>query len=186
MDRRWLLIAATMFAGCSQPAKTEPEFEPPKEVSTDFGRLRSVLEGIRRPGERVLYAGLPSEFWEPQLRELEVSRNRTVRLQGYLFYDARLELTAEDAERVTTLLSSERSFQRRRGAKTCSGYEPDYCIEWKSSDATTRILICLDCGEVKIFGPRTDLYCDLSSESNQKLDQWLKPYQKRPPAAESG
>lgn len=186
MDRRWLLLAATLFAGCSQPAKPEPEFEPPKEVSTDFVRLKSALEGLRKSGEVVLYAGLPSEFWEPQLREQEASRNRTVRLQGYLFYDARLELKGEDAERLTSLLSTERSFQRHRGAKTCSGYAPDYCIEWKSSDATTRILICLECGEVKIFGPRSDLYCDLSAESGRRLEQWLKPYQKSPPAPESG
>ena len=133
-------------------SESHPESEPPKQVSTDFGRLKSALEGLRKPGEVALYAGLPSEFWEPQLRELEVSRKRTVRLHGYLFYDERLELKGEDAERLTALLSTERSFQRHRGAKTCGGYEPDYCIEWKSGDATTRILICLECGRPRSSG----------------------------------
>jgi hypothetical protein len=150
-------------------------------VSTDFRQLRSVLEGLRNPGEIAIYAGLPSEFWEPQLREVEASRNRTVRLQGYLFYDDRLELNGEVVERLTSLLTAERSFQRRRAAKKCGGYNPDYCIEWKSNGATTHILICLECGEVKLFGPRAELYCDLNPEAGETLGQWLKPYQKAPP-----
>jgi len=154
-------------------------------VSTDFRKLKSVLEGLRKPGEVAIYAGLPSEFWDPQLREEEASRNRTVRLQGYLFYDDRLELRGDVVERLTSLLTAERSFQRRRAEKKCGGYDPDYCIEWKSDGATTYIMTCLECGEVKLIGPRAEVYCDLSADSGQKLDQWLKPYQKRPPS-ESG
>ncbi len=186
MGRRWFLGAAILLAGCSQPVNPIPQSGPPREVSTDFSRLRTVLEGLRKPGEIAIYAGLPSEFWEPQLREEEASRNRTVRLQGYLFYDDRLELKGEVVERLTSLLTAERSFQRRRAAKKCGGYDPDYCIEWKSNGSTTYILICLECGEVKLLGPRAELYCDLSPETGQNLDQWLKPYQKRPPSEESG
>ncbi|QEH34637.1 hypothetical protein OJF2_31780 [Aquisphaera giovannonii] len=181
MGRRWSFLAVVLLAGCSRPAAPVPQAEPPKEVSTDFKRLKSVLEGLRKPEAIAVYPGLPSEFWEPQLREVEASRNRTVRLQGYLFYDDRLELKGEVADRLASVLTAERSFQRRRAAKKCGGYDPDYCIEWRSDGATTYILVCLECGEVKLFGPRAELYCDLSAESGQDLERWLKPFRKYQP-----
>ena len=181
------MFAAALLAGCTQaPRRPNYRNEPPKQVSTDFGRLQAVLEGIRESGEVVLYEGLPSEFWEPQLREQELSRKKTIRLHGYPFYDERLALRGADVERFTALFSAKGSFRRYRGAKECGGYHPDYCIEWKAGDAATRILICLECGEVKIFGPRSELHCDLSPESGQRLVQWLGPYRKNRPAAEPG
>jgi hypothetical protein len=186
MDHRRLLLAATLLAGCTQAPRSDVAYSPPKPVSTDFGRLQQALEGILRPGEAVLYEGLPSEFWEPQLLEQEMSRKRTVRIQGYPFYEERLELSGGDAERLTSLLSVGRSFQRLRESKTCGGYQPDYCIEWGSDDGTTRILISLECKEVKIFAPGTELHCDLSAEAGQKLEQWLGPRRKNRPVAEPG
>jgi hypothetical protein len=182
MGRRPLLplLAVVLLVGCSQHAGPEPPPEPPKEVSTDFGRLKAVLEGLRRPEEVAVYPGLPSEFWEPQLREDEAGRNPTVRRQGYLFYDDRRELRGELVDRLASLLTAERSFQRRRSAKKCGGYDPDYCIEWKANGATSYLLVCLECGEVKLFGPRAELYCDLSAETGENLEQWLKPYRKSP------
>jgi hypothetical protein len=185
MLRTRLLAAALLLAGCSRPAAPAPRADPPKDVSTDFRRLRSVLEGLGKPEEIAVYPGLPSEFWEPQLREDEASRNPTTRRQGYVFYDDRRELAGEAAGRIVAILTSERSYQRRRAAKKCGGYDPDYCIEWKSNGETTSILICLECGEVKLIGPRAELYCDLSPESGEDLGACLKPYRKSP-ASEPG
>ena len=85
---------------------------------------------------------------------------------------------------VTALLSSKSSFARYRGnKKECSGYQPDYGIEWKTGEAATQALICLECGEAKLFGTRSELHCDLSQEAAQKLKQLLGPYQKNRPAA---
>ena len=89
-----------------------------------------------------------------------------------------------DAEQFTALFSAKGSFKRYRGQKACGGYHPDYCVEWKQGEAATRALICLECLEVKFFGPRSDLYCDLSPEAGQRLAQWLGPYQKNRPAAD--
>ena len=185
MDRRWLMLAAALFAGCARSPNVAVEPEQPKPISTDFGRLPAALEGIRKSGEVVLHEGLPSEFWEPQLREQELGRKKTIRLHGYAFYDEGLALRGADAERLTALFTSQRSFLRYRGLKGCGGYHPDYCVEWKMGDAATRILISLECGEVKIFGPRSELHCDLSPESGQRLMQWLSPYAKNRPAAKS-
>src|SRR4051812_48116871 len=173
MDRRWLMVTAALFAGCAQAPNVEVEQEQPEPISTDFGRLPSVLEGIRQSGEVVLYEGLPSEFWEPQLLEREVNRKKTIRLRGYSFYDERVALRPADAEQFTALFSAKGSFKRYRGPKVCGGYHPDYCVEWKAGDAATRALICLECGEVKIFGPQAELHCDLSPDAGQRLAQWL-------------
>ena len=42
----------------------------------------------------------------------------------------------------------------------------------------TQALICLECREVKMFGPKGELHCDLSIEAGQRLAQLLSPYQK--------
>jgi len=185
MDRRWLMLAAAVFSGCTQATNVEIDHDQPRPISTDFGRLPTVLEGIRKSGEVVLHEGLPSEFWEPELLQREANRKRTTRLHGYPFYDERLALRGADAERFTALFSAKGSFKRYRGPKVCGGYHPDYCAEWKAGDAATRALICLECREVKIFGPRSELQCDLSPEAGRRLEQWLGPYRKNRPAAES-
>jgi hypothetical protein len=185
MDRRWLMWTATLLAGCTGAPNVEVGQEPPRPISTDFGRLPSALEGIRKSGEVVLYEGLPSEFWEPQLREREVGRKKTIRLHGHPFYDERLAVGVADAERITALFSAKGSFRRYRGPKGCGGYDPDYCVEWKTGDGATRALISLERGEVKIFGPRSELHCDLSPEAGQRLGQWLSLYQKNRPTVEA-
>src|SRR4051812_9185442 len=83
MDRRWLMLAAIVFGGCTQAPDAGVEIEQPRQISTDFGRLPAVLEGVRKPGEVALYEGLPSEFWEPRMLEQEVARKKTIRLHGY-------------------------------------------------------------------------------------------------------
>ncbi len=185
MVRRWLMLTAALLAGCAEAPNVELKQEQPALISTDFGRLRSVLEGIGKSGEVLLYEGLPSEFWEPQLREQELDRKKTIGLHGYAFYDDRIALPATDVERFTSLLSSKASFKRYRGQKPCGGYHPDYCVEWKTADATTQALICMECGEVKFFAPRSELHCDLIPEAGEKLSQWLASYRKNRPAADS-
>ena len=133
----------------------------------------------------MLYEGLPSEFWEPQLREQELNRKKTIRLHGYHSMTTGSHSRRADAEQFTALFSAKGSFKRYRGQKACGGYHPDYCVEWKPGEATTRALICMECGEVKFFGPRSELHCDLIPEAGEKLAQWLAPYRKNRPAAES-
>jgi hypothetical protein len=185
MDRRWLMLTAVLFAGCTRAPDVQVPLEPPKPVSKDFAKLKSILDGLPRAGEVALYEGLPSEFWEPQLRESEANRKKTIGLHGYLFYDERLAPGGSDLEQLTALFTDARSFVRYRSTKVCGGYHPDYCVEWKNGDVTTRALICLECGEVQFFGRRNELYCDLSPEANRRLARWLSPYQKNRPAAAS-
>ncbi len=185
MNRHWLMMTAVLFAGCAREPTVHVPQEPPKQVSKDYAQLKLILEGIHRPGEVALYEGLPSEFWEPQLRESEVNQKKTIGLYGYLFYDERLAPQGSDLEQFTKLFSDTRSFQRYRSSKVCGGYHPDYCVEWKKGDLTTRALICLECAEVQFFAPRTELYCDLSPEASRNLTRWLSSYQKNRPVAQT-
>ena len=46
MVRRWLMLTAALFAGCARAPNVAVEQEQPAPISTDFGRLPTVLEGI--------------------------------------------------------------------------------------------------------------------------------------------
>lgn len=182
---RWLILPALLCAGCNRAPTVQVAYEPPKPVSKNFAQLPSILKELPKSGQVALYEGLPSEFWEPQLWENEANQKRTIGLHGYLFYDERLVPQESDLKQLTSLLTDPRSFQRYRGTKACGGYHPDYCVEWKHGDATTRALICLECAEVQFFARQKELYCDLSPEANQRLTEWLSSYRRNRPAATS-
>ena len=46
MDRRWLIVAAVLFAGCSQASRVEVEYEPPVKTETNFANLPEILADI--------------------------------------------------------------------------------------------------------------------------------------------
>jgi hypothetical protein len=184
MGRYAALLVALLAAGCGPAPKPPSAPEQPEPTTTDFARLPRILEGIRGARAVALYEGLPSEFWEPQLREQELSRKKTVRLHGFTFYDDRRALSGSDAEQFTALFLARESFRRFRRAKTCGGYHPDYCLEWATGASTTRGLVCLECGEVKFFGPAAALHCDLTPQSAQRIKNLLSPHQKERPVPE--
>jgi hypothetical protein len=47
------------------------------------------------------------------------------------------------------------------------------------------LLICLECREIKMFGPTCELHCDLSIEAEQGLSQLLSLYQKNRPTTKA-
>jgi hypothetical protein len=185
MDRRWLLLVATLFAGCSQPSPVGREYEQPLKTDTNFAHLTLVLAGIPKSGDISLHEGLPSEFWEPELREQELNRAKTIAIHGHRFYEEPLTVQGKDADPFTALFSSRKSLQRYNANKRCGGYAPDYMVEWKAGEAVTQVLISLECGEVKMFGPKGELHCDLSPEAQQRLGPLLRPYQKNRPSSKS-
>ena len=177
----YLILAASLFAGCSQASRVEVEYEQAQKTDANFANLPLVLEGIAKSRDVMLHEGLPSEFWEPELRERELNQKATIKLHGYPFYDEPLALNGTDAEHFTALLSAKKSFKRYAENKRCSGYHPDYCLEWKAGEAATQALICLECGEIKLFGSKCELHCDLSNEAEKVLTELLSPYQKNRP-----
>ena len=185
MSRHWLIFTASLFAACSPASRVEVEYELPQKTDANFANLAQVLTGIPKARDMILHEGLPSEFWEPELRERELNQKAIIKLHGCAFYADSIALDGTDAERLTALLSSKKSFKRYDGKKSCSGYYPEYCVEWKSDDAVTQALICLECREIKMFGPTCELHCDLSIEAEQGLSQLLSLYQKNRPTTKA-
>ena len=54
-----------------------------------------------------------------------------------------------------------------------------------AGEAVTQALICLDCREIKMFGPKCELHCDLSNEAAAGLTPLLSPYQKNRPTTKA-
>jgi hypothetical protein len=185
MSRYWLILAASLFAGCSQASRIEVEYEQPQKTDANFADLPRVLAGIPKARDLILYEGLPSEFWEPELRERELSQKETINLHGCRFYAEPIAPRGTDGERLTAIFSSAKSFKPYDGNKRCSGYYPEYCVDWKAGEAVTQALICLECAEVKMFGPECELHCDLSKEAEHVLSQLLSPYQDNRPITKS-
>jgi hypothetical protein len=178
---RWLLLAAALHAGCAHASSLEADAEQPPRTDTRFENLSMILAGIPRAGNVLLYEGLPGNFWEPDLRERELRRKKTIRIHGYPFYEELLTFEGTDADPLTSLLAATDSFRPYGGLKPCGDFYPDYCVEWKTGEEATQALICLECGEVKMYGPRSELHCDLSGDAAQRLRQLLDRYQKNRP-----
>ena len=86
-----------------------------------------------------------------------------------------------DGEQFTALLSARTSFAKYTDAKQGGGFHADYGLEWKGGEEITHVLIGLESGEVKMYGPKSELHCDLSPEAAQKLRQLLGRYRKNRP-----
>lgn len=186
MSCRGLLIVliALVFVGCKQEVNVVFDAAPPPPIETDFDRLPIILSGIPKTGELSLFEGLPSEFWEPQLMEQELARTKTTMLHGYPLYKEQLTIQGSDGEQLTAVLSAPTSFTKFTDGKKGGGFHADYCLEWKFGEGTTHVVISLEGSEVKMYGPKSQLHCDLTPEAAQKLKQILGPYRKNRPMEE--
>lgn len=183
MDRRWLVLSVGLLTGCSQATRVEVAYEPPIKTDTSFANLPRILAAIPKSGDVMLYRGLASEFWEPELRSQQLSQGNTVKLDGYPFHDRPTALAKADAERLTAIFSSRATYRRYGGKKRCSGYSPEFGVEWRAGAAIARALICLECAEVKMFGAKSELYCDLGAEAMKELEPLLSRHREDRPSA---
>lgn len=176
----WLVLAIALGGGCGSRSVV-PDESPAPTIATSFERLPELLAGIHA-GEVSLYEGLPDAFWEPDLRGQQLKRKKTVRMHGYPFYEERPALKEADGRQLTATLSAPGSFAGYSGLKSAGEYNPDYCLSWKASGGETQVLVSLECAEVKLYGPKNELHCDLTPQAAEQLKQLLQPYRKnRPP-----
>lgn len=182
MSLRGLFVLAVLWlVGCKQEIKVAFDAAPPPPIETNFDRLPMVLAGIPKTGVALLYEGLPSEFWEPESLVQELARTKTIKLHGYPLYEELLALQETDGEQFTALFSARPSFAKYTDGKKGGGFHADYCLEWKAGDETTHVVISLEMSEVKMYGPKSELHCDLSPEAAQNLRQLLSRYRKNRP-----
>lgn len=186
MRRQWMMLVAVLCLGCRDAAVVVDE-TPPAAVSTDFARLPDILAGVQKTDKVLLYEGLPSEFWEPQLRQQELIQKETLDVHGYAVYEEQLTPSGADAEQLSSLLSSRESYQPSDNSNRnkCGGFTAEFCVEFTAGETTTQLLICLECGDVMLFGPQSELHCNLSPAAAQRLKQLLSSYLKNAPTEKS-
>jgi hypothetical protein len=147
---------------------------------TDQQRL---ADGITRAEKVVLYEGLPHQLFEKSLLDEELRTKKTIKVEGFPFYEEPLDLKEEHAKELTRLVSDAKSFQPHTEDKKCGGFHPDYLVEWRKGDEVYQCLTCFGCHEVKIAGPKVALHFDLVNEVQDRLTEVLKSYRKNRPAA---
>jgi hypothetical protein len=176
------VLLALLCAGCGEKVPVTFDGAPPPPIATTFERLPELLAGIPTSSVPQLYEGLPSEFWEPELLLKELARAKTIRLHGHPFYEVPLAIPAADGEQVAQLFAARTSFAPFTDGKKGGGFHADYGWEWKTADGTTHAILCLEIGEVKLYGRKAELHCDLAPDATQKLHDLLSRYRKNRPA----
>jgi hypothetical protein len=101
--RELCMLGALWLVGCRQEFNVTFDAAPPPSIETNFDRLSTVLASIPKTGAALLYEGLPSDFWEPELLLQELARAKTIRLHGYPLYEEPLTMQGTDGEQLTGL-----------------------------------------------------------------------------------
>ncbi len=178
MSGRSLLLISLFCLGCDSVTEIVEE-TPPPAVNTDFARLPDILAGVQKSGKLLVYEGLPSQFWEPQLRNQELLQQETLDVHGYPVYDEPQTPSGADVDQLPALLGARDTYQAfsKSGSK-CGGFTAEYCAEWTNGEQSTQILICLECGEAMLFSPQLELHCNLTPHAAARLKELLSPYHK--------
>jgi hypothetical protein len=153
----------------------------PKQTDTTFAHLAPLAMAIAKADKVVLFEGLPHQSEEKDLLEQELKSKKTVTLHNFPFYAEPLSLKANDGTALIALAANRKSFQEWGGPKLCGGFHPDYLIEFTAGKDTYRMLVCFGCHEVKLFGPKSEVYVDMSDDGLHGLEKLLKPYRKNRP-----
>jgi len=176
----WIVMSTVLFGGCGQRSVVKDEPLPPA-IDVRFDRLPILLAAIRQSDVVSLLEGLPDAFWEPELRGQDLTRKKTIRMRGYPFYEETRKLPESDARQFTDLLSARNAMSPYSGPKQTGEFNPDYCITWKANGIETNALVSLECAEVKLYGSKAELHCDLKPETARQLRQLLDRYRKLRP-----
>ncbi len=181
LQASWWLLIASLLVGWSGQKKSATG----TEADTDFASNKAVFASIHAAGRLILYEGLPHHAFEAKELKLEKRKKRTMALHGCSFYRDHLKLSAYDQQRLKSLLGSEASFAKWSGEKRCGGFHPDYCVQMSVGRAAYRFLICFGCHEVKVYGPKHSLRCDIQRDAYVLLEKLLKKHRKNRPPKES-
>jgi len=153
----------------------------PRETDSTFANLKPLTEALARAEKVTLFEGLPHQFHEKDRLEAELKVKKTITHHGFPFYAEPLPLKADEAKALRTLAASEKSYQAWAGYKKCGGFHPDYLVEVSVGKESYRMLVCFGCHEVKLFGPKSEVYVDMSDEGLHGLEEALKGRRKSRP-----
>lgn len=156
----------------------------PKEPSTDLANHAPLAAAIQKAGTVTVYEGLPHQANEKAALDAELKAKKTVPRHGFPFYAEPLVVSADERKALTALTADPKSVQKFGGPKKCGGFHPDYLVEWGTGDDAVRLLVCFGCHEVRMYGPKNDLYADMSDAGLHGLEKILKPLRKNRPKPE--
>lgn len=152
------------------------------DTQENFDRnIKPLVAGIGKGKTLVLYEGLPHQNLAKELVEKERKAKKTVKLDGFFFYDEPIRIKEDDVRQLLAICAEPRSFRLLTGAKLCGGYHPDWCIECKEGESVYRVQICFGCDEARLYGPRNELHTDLDQGVVKKLIELLSRYHKNRP-----
>lgn len=148
-----------------------------------LGAVPAYLQAAAKAERLTLYEGLPHQRSEKLLLEKEIKTKKTIVLSDFRFYAEPLPGREQDLAPFLKLMSDYRSFHAYSEPTNCSGYHPDWCLEWTvgSDEETYRLHICLGCHEAHFVGPRGDLWVRIESPAYEQFLALLKPYAKNRP-----
>jgi hypothetical protein len=153
-----------------------------KSYAEEFKKVPAITGMLGKAKKVVLHEGLPHQTWEAKLLETELKTKKTVKLNDFPFYQVSPSLTDDAAKELTALFRRAGSLKPYAGPKRCGGFHPDYAVDYCVGTEVYRVLICFGCHEVKFYGPKTSVHCDVSNRALDELQTILKPYQKNRPA----
>lgn len=184
MNQLFFAIAPLSLAGFLAVAGGCHSNEP-RETDMNFGNYTPLAAAVAKADQVTLYEGLPHPMFEKKLLDEELKNRKTVQHHGFPFYVEPLPLKERDAKELTKLFTDAKSFARFSGYKLCGGFHPDYCIEWHVGNEVYRCLVCFGCHEIKVFGSKSELYCDIANQAYSRFKELLEPYRKNRPKPEA-
>jgi hypothetical protein len=152
----------------------------------NFARqIKPIVAEIQAATSVTIYEGLPHQRHKRMLFD-ELATKKTVTLHSFPFYDVAITPTEADAAKLIAICGQQKTFGIYRGAKLCGGFHPDWCVEFKKDSDVYQMLVCFGCREVRLYGPRNQVFSDLDKGTMKSLRELLTPLQKNCPKAANG
>jgi hypothetical protein len=147
-------------------------------------QIKPLVAAIAKAQEVVVYEGLPHQYWESDRLAIELKEKRTLKIREFPFYEEPITINQEDSRRMSLLCSELTTFGRYRGPKSCGGYHPDWCVQFQDGDDVYQVLICFGCHEARLYGPKNEVFSDVSDDALKELVAHLSPLQRNRPKHE--
>ena len=152
-------------------------------TAKDLKQFTPISKGISRASGLTVFEGLPHQMFEAAQLKKELATKKTIRLHRFPFYERPLPIAADMIEPLRRLSASTKSYRTYSGPKFCGGFHPDYCLAWSDGDTTYHLLICFNCHEMKLFGPKSNLILDIREDAYEAFKKTLKSYRAQRPSA---
>jgi hypothetical protein len=138
--------------------------------------IRPLLAGIASDAPLQAYEGVPHSHWPRPLLVREAT-GQPLTLGDFLFFKTPAPIEPEDVSRLAALCSAETTFGPYRGPQSSATFRPDWCLLWKRPQDECRVVLCFECRQARLYGPKEGIWSELDDEALRQFGAILKPYQ---------